>query len=56
MRRAARRGVQWETPEAGFTWQHVIVEVLMDIREELQALNATLKCQETQRIPRYLRR
>jgi hypothetical protein len=30
--------------------------VLMDIRDELQKLNARLSCHETLAIPRYLRR
>lgn len=45
-RRSGRSNGEWQTPAAndGFNWQHVEVEVLMDIREELRTLNATLAC------------
>ena len=36
--------------------QQAQLAVLMDIRDELQELNARLRCQETLRIPRYLKR
>ena len=36
--------------------EHAQLAVLMDIRDELQELNALLRCTETQRIPRYLKR
>jgi hypothetical protein len=39
-----------------FTWGQIKVSLLMDIRDELQKLNARLGCIETLRIPRYLRR
>lgn len=32
------------------------VNVLMDIRDELREIKQLLRCQETLRIPRYLRR
>lgn len=55
-RRPGRSHVDWETPlpSANFTWQHVIVEVLMDIREHLQVIRHTLECRNTLRIPGYL--
>lgn len=39
-----------------YTLETIQTYLLMDIRDELQALNAVLRCQEFQRIPRYLRR
>jgi len=40
-----RSNVIWETPDgANFKWEHVAIEVLMDIRAELQELNRTLGC------------
>lgn len=52
------------------SWQYVSIAVLMDLRDELragrslqtqilaelQSINRTLKCHETQAIPRILRR
>lgn len=56
MRRRGNIGAEWETPEhPNFTWQHVIVEVLMDIRAELRELNATMNCHNTRDIPVRLR-
>lgn len=44
-RRIDRRQVDWMTPEGNkFTWEHVQIEVLMDIRAELKSLNETLRC------------
>lgn len=37
------------------TWERVIVAVLMDIRDELQELNATMRCSNTRSIPQTLR-
>jgi len=44
MRNNNRRNAEWETPKEGFTWDHVVVEVLMDIRGELQAIRRLLEC------------
>jgi hypothetical protein len=51
---AHRRNVEWETAtkeEGLFTWEQVGVEILMDIRGELQKLNALLQCDNFKRIP-----
>jgi hypothetical protein len=46
----------WVADEDGTvpTWERVQLAVLMDIRDELQEINRTLRCPNTQRIPRYL--
>lgn len=53
-RRANRVNVHWETPsgDAGhaFDWGHVRVEVLQDIRSELQAIRHLLECHRIQRM------
>lgn len=53
-RRANRINVGWQTPEgtqvSPFTWEHVAIEVLMDIRQELRELNATLSCYRVRRM------
>jgi hypothetical protein len=55
MRLARRINVGWATPpEGAFTWDHVAVEVLMDLRDELQRLNALLHCKNFVAIPRKL--
>jgi hypothetical protein len=57
VRNDARRNVDWQTPEGiGFTWEHIAVEVLMDIRDELQRLNALLHCSNFVGIPSELRK
>lgn len=43
-RRSGRRHRDWETPEKGFLWEHVVVEVLMDIREELRIIRELAQC------------
>ena len=49
-RRPGRINLEWETPKDGpFNWEHVAIEVLMDIRAELRTLNRTLSCH---RVPR----
>jgi len=54
-RRRQRVNSEWETPEGdGFRWEHVQIEVLMDIREELRRLNLLLHCQNFQNIPSKL--
>lgn len=57
MRNPTRRNSTWETPQGNqFQWQHVQVELLMDIREELQSLNAVLHCHNFLDIPHKLER
>ncbi len=47
----ARKNNDWETPkDALFTWDHVKIEVLMDIRDELRELNSTLSCFRVRRM------
>jgi hypothetical protein len=46
----------WQNENGTYPVDQVKLVLLLDIREELKKLNATLRCQETQRIPRYLRR
>lgn len=53
-RRRNRTNVDWETPES-FGWDHVLIEVLMDVREELRKLNAVLACPNFLEIPQTLR-
>lgn len=56
MRRKERVGVEWGTPEAPhWTWQHVEIEVLMDIRAELHQLNQLLHCVNFVGIPSTLK-
>lgn len=54
-RRANRVDVEWETPASTFDWDHVTVEVLMDIRQELRDLNRLLRCPNFTGIPTTLR-
>jgi len=55
---ARHKDLDWNLPEGtpGHSYDSILAALLMDMRDELRALNATLRCQETQRIPRYLRR
>lgn len=57
-----RIGVEWRTPE-NFGWEHVSIEVLMDIRAEarkhtdlLQRLVSIMECHNTHSIPHTLKR
>lgn len=51
-----RKNVTWVLPGSpNFFWEHASLAVLMDIREELQAINRRLNCSETLEIPRLLR-
>ena len=54
-RRQERVNGEWNTPEHGFTWEHVEIEVLMDIRGQLQTLNRLLGCPNFTGIPASLR-
>lgn len=55
-RRTERVNVEWETPaHPGWTWDHVHLEVLMDIRRELQKLNAVFACRNFLDVPATLR-
>ena len=37
------KNVIWTLPQDGYSWTHVQVALLMDIRDELQANNAELR-------------
>lgn len=54
-RRSGRINVDWETPQTPFHWEHVAIEVLMDVRNELQLLNRLLNCPNFTNMPRTLR-
>lgn len=55
MSTSRKRNVEWSTPDhPNNTWQHVEVEVLMDIRDELKKLNRLLHCTNFVGIPRTL--
>jgi hypothetical protein len=54
-RRGGRSNIGWETPK-DLDWQHVLVEVLTDVRDELQKLNSLMHCPNTLEIPRTLER
>lgn len=47
-----QRNVAWEPPNY---WQYVHLQILMDIREEMQRLNALLACRNFTDIPTTLR-
>lgn len=57
---ARHKDFNWNLPQPepgrGHSWESIHAALLMDIRDELKELNRLLRCQETQRIPRYLRR
>lgn len=48
----------WQLPTSASggieSWNYVHLALLMDIRDELKEINRTLKCTETQSIPRRL--
>lgn len=50
-RHPGRVNQQWETPKNDLNWEHVCVEVLMDIRTELHIIKNILSCY---RIPKAL--
>ena len=55
-RNTGRIGVDWETPTGHlFEWDHVKIEVLMDIRAELRRIRSVLECKNTIDIPNILR-
>lgn len=56
----SRRNITWAVAnETGVLYEpcvgHAQLAVLMDIRQELRQINATLQCAETRSIPRILR-
>ena len=55
MLQRARKNTEWQTPATNLEWQHVQVELLMDLRDELQHLNRILDCRNFQEIPAVLR-
>lgn len=47
--------MDWTTPETmSLNWTHVQVELLMDIRAQLQTLNRGFQCENFLRIPKTL--
>lgn len=44
------------TDQGRYDVNAIVVNLLMDIRDELKLMNARLQCHETAAIPRYLRR
>lgn len=54
MRNRIRTGVERETPQDNFLWDHVAIEVMMDIRNELQRLNNVLQCPNFIAVPSKL--
>lgn len=55
MRKKRNINVGWQTNDApNFTWEQVQIEVLMDIRDELQRLNSLLHCPNFMAIPSKL--
>lgn len=53
---ARHKDAEWNLPGPSVTtWEQASVAVLMDIRDELKALNRTMQCRNTQMIPQYLR-
>lgn len=55
MRQPGRTNADWRTTEGNtFTWEQVLAELLMDVRTELQRLNALLHCPNFTAIPAKL--
>lgn len=54
---ARQKNLEWNLPKSTteMTWEHVELAILMDIRDELQHLNATFDCTNAQQIPSILR-
>ena len=52
-----RAGENWNVshPDGSIQWEQVPIAVLMDIRAELQKLNAVLACQDFVDVPGLLR-
>lgn len=56
MRKVGNIDREWTTPDnPNFRWEHVQVEILMDIRRELHDLNRLLNCPNFTAIPTTLR-
>ncbi len=53
---ARHQNGDWTLPERLQAWDQAAVAVLMDLRDELQRLNALLHCSNAQDIPNILRR
>ena len=52
-----RVNAEWRTRDGNdFTWEQVVVEVLMDVRKELQRLNSVLQCPNFIAVPSKLDR
>lgn len=59
MRHINRANKDWATPTDGITWEHVRVELLMDIRDLLREIDTSLRplrCYRFQQIPNRLER
>lgn len=56
-RKQNRIGVDWQTFDGNnFTWEQVLVEVMMDVRSELERLNKVLQCPNFVAVPAKLDR
>lgn len=51
-----RKNINWTLSDGSISYDGAQLAVLMDIRDELQAIRARLDCYETREIPRTLRR
>lgn len=45
----------WGLPTKDYTWEHVKIALLMDLRNELKTLNRLIGCHNTMAIPGLLR-
>lgn len=52
---ARHKNANWNLAENGLSWEAVHAALLMDIRDELQALNRLLNCPNFTGIPSTLR-
>ena len=50
-----KKNWNWMLPEGDVRWEHVRVALLMDIRDELQALNKLFGCYNLTSLPQQLR-
>jgi len=53
---ARHKNTNWDLPEGSphHSWVSIHAALLMDIRDELQAINRTLRCQKSLGIPHTL--
>lgn len=52
---ARHKNTNWNLPDKCGSWEQASAAILMDIREELQALNRLLNCHNFTQIPYVLR-